>query len=152
MLCYAVASYGSIVTIPAIPEWYASLSKPAFSPPNWLFAPVWTILYAMMALSIWLATEFEKPRGESKEKTPSKFTVQVVFLAQLLLNGLWSWAFFGKQEPILALVVLVAIFALVVLSIYLFSKRQPLAGWLLIPYGAWLLYAGALNTAIILLN
>ncbi|WP_310621916.1 TspO/MBR family protein [Flexibacterium corallicola] len=152
LLCYAIASFGGIVTAPAIPTWYAQLTKPFFSPPDWVFAPVWTVLYTMMAFSVWLAQEFEQPQQSNSANAPSKFSAQFLFLIQLALNGVWSWVFFKLQAPLPALGVLISIIFFVVCTLIVFRARQPIAAWFLLPYLFWLFFAATLNAAIVYLN
>lgn len=152
LLCYATAAYGGIVTAPAIPEWYASLNKPPFNPPDWIFAPVWTVLYALMALSIWLATEFPASRPDSTTKAPTKTGLQISFVVLLFFNGLWSWAFFGQQNPLMGLIVLIALLALSLFTFRQFFRSQLFAAALYLPYLLWVSFAAVLNASIVALN
>ncbi|OKL44722.1 TspO protein [Pseudovibrio exalbescens] len=147
-MCYAAAIYGGVVTAPAIPEWYAGLTKPWFSPPNWLFAPVWTTLYAMIAAAIWIAVEFDRSGAEKAQK----LRLQLLFVFQMVLNGLWSWAFFGQKSPAIALAILAILLLTGIVTLRIFASRRPLAAWLFLPYVVWLSFAGLLNAAIVRLN
>jgi tryptophan-rich sensory protein len=141
----AAGALGSIATTPQIPTWYAGLTKPGFTPPNWLFGPVWTALYAMMAYAAWRILSL--PPG-----TPGRRGALAAFFAQLALNAAWSWAFFGAQSPAAGLVVIVALVAAIGLTIRLFWPLDRTAAWLLVPYAAWVAYATALNAEILRLN
>jgi len=138
------AALGSAATLPAIPSWYAGLIKPAFTPPNGVFSPVWTILYAAMAYAAW--------RILSLDAGPARRQALIAFFVQLVLNTAWSWAFFGARSPLAGLVVIVALLAAIATTIRLFWRLDRLAAWLLVPYAAWVAYATALNAAIWQLN
>lgn len=137
-ICLGAGILGSVFTFSSIPTWYATLNKPSFSPPNWIFAPVWTILYILMGISLY--------RVWTNKKVPT------VFWVQLILNALWSIIFFGMRNPTLALVDIVVLWIAIVLTIKAFSKIDKLAGQLLIPYLAWVSFASILNLSIVLLN
>jgi translocator protein len=122
----------------AIPTWYAALNKPFFSPPNWIFGPVWTLLYIMMGYSLYLVWVRRK--------------VPTIFWIQLFLNFIWSIIFFGMKNPTLALVNIIVLWIAIVLTIKAFSKIDKLASRLLWPYLAWVSFATFLNLAIVLLN
>ena len=125
--------------------WYAAvLDKPSWNPPDWIFGPVWTALYLMIGL----AGYFAWTRG-GRENRRAVFTV---YGAQLLVNGLWSWLFFGLHRIGWAMGDLVLLWILILLCIVTFRQRSCLAGWLLIPYFLWVSFAGILNAAIMLLN
>ncbi|SCY26955.1 TspO/MBR family protein [Microvirga guangxiensis] len=141
----AVAVAGSLVTQPNIPTWYAGLAKPGFSPPNWLFAPVWTMLYAMMAYALWRILSL--PRS-----TPGRTGAIVIFFVQLALNSAWSFAFFGAQSPLLGLVVIAALIVAILSTIAAFWKLDRVAALLFVPYLAWVCFATLLNGAIWQLN
>ncbi len=136
---------GSIFTVTAIPVWYAQLAKPAFSPPNWLFGPVWVILYLMMGISIYLV-------WQRLEKNKHANTTFNLFWLQLILNGVWSPLFFGLKNPGLAFFDLLVLWILVmILAVNFFRICRP-AAYLLIPYWLWVSFAGALNYFIWILN
>lgn len=141
----AVAVSASLVTQPNIPTWYASLQKPAFTPPNWAFPVAWTILYAMMAYALWRILSF--PKG-----LPGRNAAIATFFVQLALNGLWSFAFFGAQSPVAGVVVIAALIVAILATIASFWKLDRTAALLLVPYLAWVAYAGALNGTIWRLN
>jgi len=125
--------------------WFQSLEKPFFNPPNWVFAPVWTVLYILIAISAWLVW---RPKGFHGS---ARFPL-VLFLIQLVMNGAWSWLFFGKHRIDWALLDIVALFVLLVGLITLFYRENKLAAWLLVPYAAWVSFATLLNTAFWQLN
>lgn len=143
--CELVGIIGSIFTVSAIPTWYALLNKPWFAPPNWLFGPVWTALYAGMGVAGYLL--WELAQNKKKAKIARKF-----FAAQLLLNFIWTPVFFGLRSPELGLCVILPMWLAIVLTIrssYLVSRT---AACLLIPYLAWVSFASLLNGALALLN
>ncbi len=137
-LCLGAGIMGSFFTVSAIPDWYATLNKPFFSPPNWIFGPVWTILYILMGYSLYLVWV--------KHKVPT------VFWVQLILNAAWSIIFFGIKNPVLALVDITALWIAIVLTIKTFYKINKVAGNLLIPYLLWVSFAAFLNYNIWILN
>jgi translocator protein len=141
-LCFAVAAIGGAVTRSSVDTWYATLAKPAFTPPDWVFAPVWTALYAIMALAAWLVWRRVGWQGGA----------MYLFFAQLALNLLWSILFFGLQLVGLALVDIVVLVVLIALTAVAFWRVDRRAGLLLVPYLLWVLYATALNGAIWRMN
>jgi tryptophan-rich sensory protein len=146
VLPVALAGFlGSVATRPNIPTWYEGLVKPFFTPPNWLFAPVWTLLYVMMAYAIWRILSLPRDR-------PGHTGAIISFYTQLVLNALWSWAFFAAHSPFAGLVVIAALIVALMTTIKLFAALDRIAAWLLVPYLAWLLYATALNAAVWWLN
>ncbi|MBI2040035.1 tryptophan-rich sensory protein [Candidatus Microgenomates bacterium] len=137
-LCLGAGFIGSIFTVSSITTWYVTLNKPSFSPPNWVFGPVWTMLYALMGISLYLVW--------LKQRIPT------VFWIQLFLNVIWSIIFFGMRNPLLALVDIVALWIAIILTIKAFSKINKLSAYLLYPYLAWVSFASILNFAIVILN
>lgn len=137
-ICLGAGILGSLFTISAIPEWYSTLNKPSFSPPNWVFAPVWIILYILMGISLYLIW--------TRRKVPT------VFWIQLILNAFWSIIFFGMRNPTLALVDIAALWIAIVLTIKAFYKINKIAANLLYPYLVWVSFATILNLSIMLLN
>jgi translocator protein len=146
MVCFAAAGVGSLATIPQTVggSWYGTLDKPFFTPPASVFGPVWTVLYLSMAVSAWLVWRREGFSGAQ--------AAMALFSAQLVLNLLWSVIFFGLEAPGLALVEIVALWMAILLTILAFSKISRAAGWLLVPYLAWVTFATALNAGIWWLN
>ena len=125
-------------------EWYRGLKKPAWNPPNWVFGPVWTVLYLLMAAAAWLIWR--------KYEIAAAIVPLSFFVLQLALNAAWSWLFFGRHEPGAAFIDLLALWVVILVTIILFWAREPLAGILLLPYLAWVSFAGALNGTIWRLN
>ncbi len=143
IICFLASAIGSLFTVTSLGSWYEQLAKPVFQPPNWLFAPVWTVLYLMMAIS--LAIVWNK--GFKKSSSALFF-----FIAQLMLNTFWSILFFGLQNPLFAFINIIFLIIFITLTIKQFSKISKLASWLLVPYLAWCLFASVLNGAILFLN
>lgn len=145
IVCQAAGFIGSIFTTPAIPTWYASLKKPAFNPPNWLFAPVWTTLFLLMGIALFLIWR------KGIESHGVKMAL-IIFLIQLALNILWSVAFFGMRSPLNGLIVIVLLWIAILLTIVHFYKLSSIAGILLVPYILWVSFAGILNVSLFTLN
>lgn len=143
----ALGILGSLVTFPAIPTWYASLEKPFFSPPNWVFGPVWTTLYVCIGVSLFLALT-----KTTKKLRPQRRRWVQIFIIQLLLNTLWSFLFFGFQAPLLALIELLALWLTILWLAKEGKKFSPWIPRLLLPYLAWVTFAGLLNGAVWWLN
>lgn len=140
VICLSAGFIGSVFTTPAIPVWYASLNKPFFNPPSWVFAPVWTTLYILMGVSL---SYFWTKKGLAARKW---------FFIQLGLNTFWSIAFFGIKNPFLGLIVIVALIISIVKTIQLAQKVNTSAAKLLYPYLAWVSFASFLNFSIVVLN
>jgi tryptophan-rich sensory protein len=145
VVCEVVGISGTPFTIAAIPTWYATLSKPYFSPPNWLFGPVWTILYFLMGVSFFLIWK----QGLKKKKNK---TAAVIFGIQLLLNFLWTVLFFGLKSPVLGLIGIILLLVSIGLTMQKFYGVSKLAAYLLIPYLVWVCFATLLNISIVILN
>ena len=145
IICEAAGILGSVFTTPAIPGWYAGLKKPSFSPPNWVFGPVWITLYALMGVAAYLIFK------EGWEKREVRMAI-AVFAVQLVLNSLWSFLFFGLRNPLLGLIDIVLLWLLILVTIWKFYAINKTAGLLLLPYIAWVSLATALNFAILRLN
>ncbi len=141
----AAAVLGNMATIPNIPVWYASLIKPSFNPPNWIFGPVWTILFFMMAYAFYRILRMP---AQSAGRTSSIG----LFLVQMALNALWSWAFFAAQSPLAGLVVIVLLWVMIAASSISFAQLDRVAAVLMFPYLLWVSFALVLNTAIFRLN
>jgi tryptophan-rich sensory protein len=142
VVVFIAASFGAIFQPGA---WYAGLDKPSFNPPNWVFAPVWTVLYVLMAVAAWLVW---RERGS----VAAAAVPLAAWLVQLVLNAMWSWLFFGQHEMGLALVDITALWFAIVVTIALFWRVNHLASWLLVPYLAWVSFAMLLNAALWRLN
>lgn len=143
--CFAAAGLGSLFTEPAVGTWYAGLRKPAWTPPNWLFGPVWTLLYILMAVAAWLVW---RGRGFTAETT----TALSVFGAHLVLNALWSILFFGMKRPGAAFAEIILLWCSILAAALLFRRVEPTASWLLAPYLLWVTFAAALNFKVWRLN
>jgi translocator protein len=143
--CEAVGIISIPITSAAIPTWYANLEKPFFSPPNWIFGPVWTVLYFLMGVSLFLI-------WKAKGKKQLKFTALTYFSIQLLLNLIWTPIFFGIQSPIVALVVIMLLLFFVFRTMQTFAKISQTAAWILLPYLLWISFATVLNASIVFLN
>ncbi|MGO4406867.1 TspO/MBR family protein [Bosea sp. RAF48] len=141
----AASVLGGAVTVPQIAGWYAGLAKPAFNPPNWIFAPVWTALYALMALAAFRILRI--PVG-----VPGRRRALLVYHLQLLLNIGWSFAFFGANSPLAGLIVILPLLVLILATIAAFRPLDRLAANLLWPYLAWVSFATLLNASIWWLN
>jgi benzodiazapine receptor len=141
----AAGAIGSIFTQQAIPTWYATLEKPAFNPPNWLFMPVWTLLYIMMGVAAFMVWR------KGLENRQVRIAL-IVFLVQLVLNALWSVVFFGLESPLFGLVVIAALWVAILFTVLKFYKISLAAGVLLLPYLLWVTFAAVLNGSIWLLN
>ncbi len=131
-------------TRPSVDSWFATLKKPIFAPPNWLFAPAWTLLYIMMGIAFYLIWQ----QGYSV-KLRLAFAV---YALQLILNLLWSLFFFGLHSPLLGFADIIILWIVVLINIILFYRLRRAAGLLLIPYILWLTFASVLNLSIVLLN
>jgi tryptophan-rich sensory protein len=141
----AAAFLGQMATAPNLDPWFAELRKPAFNPPRWLFAPVWTTLYVLMALAAWRILRLPAA-------TPGRATALALFFAQLLLNGAWSWMFFAARNPLLGLINIVPQLLLVLATLFAFRRIDAIAGWLLVPLAVWVGFATVLNFSIWRLN
>lgn len=143
--CELVGILGTLFTISAIPSWYSTLNKPFFAPPNWIFGPVWTLLYLLMGLAFYLIWK----QGWQKKKVK---TAGMFFLAQLALNFIWSPVFFGMKAPLLGLIVIVAMWVLILKTIIMFYRLSKMAAYLLVPYLLWVSFATLLNAFIVIMN
>ena len=136
---------GSIYTRDSIQDgWYSSLNQPSFNPPNWVFGPVWTVLYILMGISLYMV--WKQVPGRKRENALG------IFALQLLLNFLWSLFFFYFKDIVIALIDIVALWFTIVLMIGMFHRVNPLAAKLNIPYLLWVTFAATLNTAYYVLN
>jgi benzodiazapine receptor len=125
-------------------EWYASLAKPAWTPPNAVFGPVWTALYVLMGIAAWLVWREVGFSGAA--------TALVLFIVQLGLNALWSYLFFGAHQPMIALFEIIVLWFVILFTLLAFWKVKPLAGALLLPYLCWVGFASGLNLQLWRLN
>lgn len=144
LVCFGAAGVGSSFTTPALDGWYVDLRKPAWNPPNWIFAPVWSALYLLMAIAAWLVWRKEGFRATGG--------AMALFAVQLILNIAWSALFFGLRSPGAALAEIAGLWVAIAATIAAFSRTSSLASWIMAPYLAWVSFAGALNFAIWRLN
>ena len=140
----AVGQFGAHVTRPALDPWYRGLAKPDFTPPDIAFPIVWTALFVLMAVAAWLVW-----KSSGWQRATGAFTL---FAAQLVLNGAWSYLFFGLQSPFLGLVDIALLLPLIAATAFAFARHSRAAGWLFLPYVLWVAYAAALNFRIWQLN
>jgi translocator protein len=143
-ICFAAAAIGSMLTMPALRDWYPTLDKPGWTPPNWIFGPVWTVLYLAMAVAAWMVWL----RRSSSYVT----SALILFAFQLVLNLAWSGLFFGLRAPGAALIEIVILWCAIAGTVASFRRISAAAGWILLPYLAWVGFAAALNFAIWQLN
>ncbi len=143
-MTFLVAGVSSVLTVPSIPTWYAALAKPRFNPPDQVFGPVWTVLYALMAIAAWLA--WKRP------DSPLRTTALVSFGLQLALNFAWSLLFFRDHRIGLALVEIFVLWLAIAVTMSVFFRLSRAAGWMFVPYLAWVSFASVLNFAIWRLN
>lgn len=146
-----VGAIGSRATLPAISGWYAGLSKPSWTPPNWVFGPAWTLLYILMAVAAWLVWRTRARLQQVGQSAPLGGAL-VPYAVQLALNLLWSLLFFGGQLVLAAMIDITGLLVAILVTITAFARRSRLAAWLLAPYFAWVCYAASLNLGILLLN
>lgn len=155
LICESAGILGSLFTAPAITGWYKGIIKPSFNPPAWVFAPVWTTLFAMMGISAFLIYDKGLKRKDVK-------TALSLFAVQLTLNALWSIIFFGLHNPTLAFLDILLLWLAILATIISFSKissphlrwsfEGQAATWLLAPYLLWVTFAAFLNFSIVILN
>jgi len=143
--CQCAGLIGSVFTMKAIPTWYATLEKPVFTPPNWLFAPAWGTLYLLMGIAAFIIWR----RGLENIQVRRAL---LIFLVQLILNALWSVVFFGFESPIYGFIVIVGLWIAILFTILEFSRISTAAMVLLLPYILWVSFASALNASIWILN
>ncbi|MBD3362780.1 tryptophan-rich sensory protein [Candidatus Dojkabacteria bacterium] len=145
ILCQTAGIIGSIFTTPNIQPWYSNLNKPFFNPPNWIFGPVWIILYTLMGISLYLISKKIK-------KNKNAESAIIIFVIHLVFNSAWSIVFFGLQNLFGGLVVIIILNIFIFYLIYIFYKINRTASFLLIPYLLWVMFATLLNISIYILN
>jgi tryptophan-rich sensory protein len=143
-LCFSAAFIGSLFTSASVDGWYRTLLKPAWTPPNWIFGPMWTLLYLAMAIAAWLVWQH---RAFFKVSAALS-----LFAVQLVLNAAWSAVFFGLQNPGLAFVNIVLLWGVILVTMINFWRITTASGWLFVPYILWVSFAAALNFAIWRMN
>jgi benzodiazapine receptor len=137
----AASVIGQLATFPNLTSWYAGLVKPTFNPPNWVFAPVWTTLYVLMAFTLWRVLRLRR-------KTPARRLGLILFYAQLTLNAAWPWMFFAAHSPALGLLNIVPQLAIILATIIVFVRLDRTAAWCMVPLVVWVAFAIVLNFAI----
>ncbi len=140
-ICLSIGFIAGMFTSSAISSWYAGLIKPSFNPPNWIFGPVWTLLYVLMGVALYLV--WTKP--------VSKLAI-TFFVIQLALNFLWSFLFFYFKNPLAALIDIVLLLIMIILTMMQFYPVSKTAAFLFIPYALWVCFAAILNFSIYYLN
>lgn len=141
----ATSAVGQLATYPNLAPWHAGLVKPSFNPPNWVFGPVWTTLYVMMAFAVWRI--LRRPEASADRRWALS-----LFFAQLALNAAWSWMFFAARNPLLGLINIVPQILVILATIVAFYRVDKIAAWSLLPLAAWVCFATALNFSIWQLN
>ncbi|MGB3345786.1 MAG: TspO/MBR family protein [Candidatus Humimicrobiia bacterium] len=145
LVCQVAGLIGSLFTLSSISTWYAQLEKPTFNPPNWVFAPVWTLLFLLMGISLYLIVS----KGVENKKVKTALSI---FVIQLTLNMLWSFLFFGLQSLLYAFIEIIILGLAILLTIISFYKISKTAAYLLLPYVLWVSFAAVLNFSILILN
>lgn len=145
LIVLVIAIVASLCTVPQIPGWYSTLNKPSFNPPDQLFAPVWTVLYIMIATAAYLVWKLRTDSGLYRN-------TRLVYFIQLALNFSWSIIFFGMHHIFLALVIIILLWFSIIANIYYFGRFSKTAAWLLVPYLLWVSFASVLNFSIYILN
>ncbi|MBE9584446.1 tryptophan-rich sensory protein [Mucilaginibacter sp. JRF] len=145
LITLAIGFTASYFTRPEIPGWYAGLQKPSFSPPNWLFAPVWTSLYIIIGIAAYLV-------WQRRDGSKLYATTRNIYIAQLVLNFSWSMVFFGMHQMLAAFVIIVLLLISIISCIANFSRFNKAASWLMVPYLLWVSFASILNFSVYLLN
>ena len=145
LIVFIAGTIGSIATLSQIPTWYAALVKPSWAPPNWLFGPVWTTLYILIGIALFLVWK------EGINRKDVKLAISV-FVVQLVLNVLWSVIFFGYNSLLGGLIVIIILWIAILANIIFFYRVSKSAGLLLVPYIVWVSIASYLNYSVYLLN
>lgn len=151
-ICYLVSIIGGVFTTSSVSEWYPLLNKPYFNPPNWVFGPVWFLLYTIMGIAffiIWIKKS--KLKKNNKENKLINFAIYL-FVIQLILNLFWSIIFFGFKNIFFAMIEIIILWIFILLTTIYFFKIKRIAGGLLLPYLLWVSFAVLLNIFIFLLN
>ena len=145
ILCISLGAGSGFISGSPLSDWYQSLNKPFFQPPPWIFGPAWTLLYSLMGIAVAFIWDISPD-------SPLKTKAIRLFIFQFVVNMIWSPVFFGLQMPTVALVVIVLLWALILSTIIQFKRLNKIAGYLLLPYLAWVSFATILNAAIVYLN
>ena len=149
IICESAGVFGSLFTFSTVSNWFPTLVKPWFSPPSWIFGPVWVILYFLMGLSLYIIWNY-KTQTLSKQKYRKQFFA--IFGIQLMLNAFWSFLFFGLKSPLYGLIDILFLDIAVAMTIIYAYRVSKYAGVLLAPYMAWIIFATVLNLEIAILN
>ena len=144
LLPLSLGAIAGMFTSQSVPEWYATLNRPSFNPPNWIFGPVWTTLYILMGISFFLIWKQEASKVRNR--------AILIFLLQLLLNFAWSFIFFYFNMIGLALVEIILLWISIVMMLVVFYKIKPIASYINIPYLLWVTFATVLNASYYILN
>lgn len=145
LITLSIGVVAGIFTEPGVKTWYIYLYKPPFNPPNWVFAPVWTLLYILIGISAWMV-------WRQREKRSAFIAARNAYIVQLLLNFSWSIVFFGMHRIFSALVIIGCLELAIIVNMIRFSRIDTKAAWLLFPYLLWVSFAGLLNASIYILN
>jgi benzodiazapine receptor len=143
-LCQLAGFLGSLFTTPSIPTWFETLKKPFFTPPSWIFSPVWISLYVLMGISLFIVWR--------RNDHPGFKTALIFFFIQLILNILWSISFFGLRSPFLGFIDIALLWIAILITIRFFLRVSKTAGILLLPYSIWVSFAALLNFFLWILN
>lgn len=141
VVCFAASAIGSLFTFSAIPTWYATLNKASFNPPNWIFGPVWTLLYFLMAITLYLIWTHKK-----------NVQAERWFYLQLIFNAMWSVVFFGLHQPLTSFIIIVLLFLSIVATMFWTKKTTKTGAYLMVPYLIWIIFAAILNLMVVILN
>lgn len=145
VMCLGAGFIGSFATRQSVATWYMSINKPVINPPNWVFGPVWTTLFILMGIALYLVWH----KGFFHPGVKIAF---ILFVVQLVLNILWSVFFFGLRSPVLGFIDIIILWLAILFTIILFFRVSPTAAYLLIPYILWVSFASVLNGWIMILN
>lgn len=142
LICQIIGFLGSLFNVKSIPGWYSKQKKPSFNPPSWIFGPVWTMLYLLMGISLYLVLISGKLTN----------LAIIIFSIQLFLNLIWTGIFFGMKKPLFAFIEIILLWASILINILVFYEISRTASYLLIPYLLWVSFAAVLNFSIWWLN
>ncbi len=146
LVCELAGAMGALLMAGSPGAWYSALAKPGFTPPAWVFAPVWTLLYALMGIALYLVWQ------KRKERRIQVMHAVLFFALQLIVNVKWSLLFFGMHSPLFGLLDILVLLALILITAFKFYRIDKRAGYLFIPYVVWVVFAALLNAAIWMLN
>jgi tryptophan-rich sensory protein len=141
LIPFLASAIGGFFTASSVSTWYITLVKPSFNPPSWVFGPVWTILYLLIGISLYLAWA-----------SKARINAFIAFGVQMFLNALWSLLFFGLQKPLFAFIEIIALWISILITIIYFYKINKTSAYLLVPYILWVSFAAVLNFYLFILN